>query len=115
MDFHWKKLGLFAAGVLFGTAGIRILSSRDAKKVYVHCTAAALRARDDVLDKVTAIQEGCVDIYEEAKNLNAQRDAQDEEAVFGDLEDEEPASEDSSVSVVEEEDIAKGDEPSVIA
>ena len=25
------KLGLFAGGVLFGTAGIRILSSRDAK------------------------------------------------------------------------------------
>ena len=39
------KLGLFAGGVLFGTAGIRILSSRDAKKVYTHATAAVLRAR----------------------------------------------------------------------
>ena len=29
-----KKTGLFAAGVLFGTAGIKILSSKDAKKVY---------------------------------------------------------------------------------
>ena len=26
----WGKLGLFAGGVLFGTAGIKILSSRDA-------------------------------------------------------------------------------------
>ena len=41
----WGKLGLFAGGVLFGTAGIRILSSREAKKVYVHTTAAALRAK----------------------------------------------------------------------
>ena len=29
-----KKLGLFAAGVLFGTAGIKLLGSKDAKKVY---------------------------------------------------------------------------------
>ena len=31
-----KKLGLFAAGVLFGTAGIKLLGSKDAKKVYAH-------------------------------------------------------------------------------
>ena len=43
------KLGLFAGGVLFGTAGIRILSSRDAKKVYTHATAAVLRAKEDVM------------------------------------------------------------------
>ena len=38
-----KHLGLFAAGVLFGTAGLKILSSKDAKKVYAHTTAAVLR------------------------------------------------------------------------
>lgn len=27
-----KKTGIFAAGVLFGTAGIKILSSKDAKR-----------------------------------------------------------------------------------
>lgn len=42
----WKKLGLFAGGVLFGTAGLKILSSDDAKKVYTEATAAALRAQD---------------------------------------------------------------------
>ena len=36
-----KKVGLFAAGVLFGTAGIKVLSSKDAKKAYAHTTAAA--------------------------------------------------------------------------
>lgn len=41
-----KHLGLFAAGVLFGTAGLKILSSKDAKKVYSHTTAAVLRAKD---------------------------------------------------------------------
>ena len=34
------KTGIFAAGVLFGTAGIKILSSKDAKKLYTNCTAA---------------------------------------------------------------------------
>ena len=34
VKFDGKKTGLFAAGVLFGTAGIKLLSSKDAKKVY---------------------------------------------------------------------------------
>ena len=38
----WSKLAIFAGGVLFGTAGIRILSGKDAKKVYTHGTAAGL-------------------------------------------------------------------------
>ena len=37
-----KKIGMFAAGVLFGTAGLKVLGSKDAKKVYAHTTAAAV-------------------------------------------------------------------------
>ena len=40
-SFKWDKTGLFAAGVLFGTAGIKFLSSKDAKKVYTECTAVS--------------------------------------------------------------------------
>ena len=39
-----KRFGMFAAGVLFGTAGLKILGSKDARKVYAHTTAAVLRA-----------------------------------------------------------------------
>ena len=39
-----KKVGLFAAGVLFGTAGMKLLGSKDAKRAYAQTTAAALRA-----------------------------------------------------------------------
>lgn len=46
MSINWKKIGLFAGGTLFGTAGVKILSSKDAKKVYTGCTAAVLRAKD---------------------------------------------------------------------
>lgn len=53
-----KHLGLFAAGVLFGTAGLKILSSKEAKSVYAHTTAAVLRAKDCVMQTVTTIREG---------------------------------------------------------
>ena len=57
----WVKLGLFAAGTLFGTAGIKVLSSKDAKNAYTHATAAVLRAKDTVMDTTTRIQENCAD------------------------------------------------------
>lgn len=53
-----KKTGLFAAGVLLGTAGLKMLGSKDAKKVYAHTTASVLRAKDCVMTAVTAVREG---------------------------------------------------------
>ena len=35
MSFNWKASGLFAAGVAFGTAGIKILSSKEDRKSVV--------------------------------------------------------------------------------
>ena len=69
-DVSWKHGGIFSAGVLFGTAGLKVLSSKDARKVYTKCTAAALRAKDYVMEAVTKIQESAEDIIEEAKELN---------------------------------------------
>ncbi|MCR5774436.1 MAG: DUF6110 family protein [Lachnospiraceae bacterium] len=69
----WTGVGLFALGTLFGLEGVRLLSSKDAKKVYAHCTAGVLRAKDSVLDQVTVLQENCSDIYEEAKVINEER------------------------------------------
>ena len=74
-----KKTRIFAAGVLFGTAGIKILSSKDAKKVYTHCTAAALRAKESVMKTVTSIQENAEDIYAEATQINEERAEEDME------------------------------------
>ena len=84
--FNWKKTGLFAAGVAFGTAGIKLLSSKDAKKLYTNCTAAVLRAKDCVMKTVSTVQENCSDIYSDAKNINEERAAK-EEAVYDDFAD----------------------------
>ena len=67
MNHTWKKLALFAGGVLFGTAGIDILKSRDAKKLYTHTTAAVLRAKDCVMTTVTRTKENCGDILADAR------------------------------------------------
>lgn len=90
-----KKIGLFAAGVLFGTAGIKILSSKDVRKVYAHTTAAALRAKENVMTTVTAVREGANDIYAEAKAINDQRAEAEAAAVVEDASSEEGEAEES--------------------
>ena len=87
-----KKTGIFAAGVAFGTAGIKILSSKDAKKVYTNCTAAVLRAKESVMKTATNIQENAEDIYAEAQQINEERAAKDAEE-YTDVEDAEEAEE----------------------
>lgn len=87
-DIPWKKVGLFAGGVLFGTAGIRILSSKDAKKCYTHATAAVLRAKSDVMQTVTTVRENCDDILADAKEINEQRALKEEADLIADTADE---------------------------
>ena len=88
-----KRIGLFAAGVLFGTAGIKLLGSKDAKKVYAHTTAAALRAKDSVMTTVTALREGAEDVYADAKAINERRAEAEAAAVVEDTSAEESKAE----------------------
>ena len=67
----YQALALFAGGVLFGSAGIKLLSSKDAKKAYIHTTAAALRMKDCVMETATTIQENAADIL--AQRQGSQR------------------------------------------
>ncbi len=83
-NINWKKTGLFAAGVAFGTAGIKVLSSKDAKKVYANCTAAALRAKDCVMKTVSTVQENAGDVLADAKAINEEREAKEQAAEFED-------------------------------
>ena len=95
-----KKTGIFAAGVAFGTAGIKILSSKDAKKVYTNCTAAVLRAKESVMKTATNIQENAEDIYAEAQQINEERAAKDAEE-YTDVEDVEEAEEEAEETAEE--------------
>ena len=76
----YKGVALFAGGVVFGSAGFKLLSSKDAKKAYTHATAAALRMKDSVMGSVTSVQENAADILASAKEINEQRTQEDAEA-----------------------------------
>ena len=59
----------------------RLIALEDAKKAYVHTTAAVLRVKDCVMNTATSIQENCEDILAEAKSVNEARAAEEEKYV----------------------------------
>ena len=75
---------MFLGGALFGSAGLKMLGSRDAKKIYTHVTAAVLRCKDQIVNDVETIQENCSDILADAKAINEARYAEDKGKVIED-------------------------------
>ena len=69
----YTKLACFVGGALFGSFGVKLLASKDAKKAYVHATAAGLRMKDTVMATVTNVQENAADILASARDLNEAR------------------------------------------
>ena len=87
---HYVRLACFVGGTLFGSAGVKLLTSKDAKKAYTHITAAGLRMKDSVMGTATTVQENAADILASAKELNEDRAAKEaEEAAAANLESEE--------------------------
>lgn len=78
------KIALFVGGTLFGSAGFKLLGSKDAKKAYAHVTAAVLRCKDQVMHDVETVQENCSDILADAKAINETRVAKEEAAFIED-------------------------------
>lgn len=78
------KIALFVGGTLFGSAGFKLLGSKDARKVYTHITAAVLRCKDQVMHDVETVQENCSDILADAKAINVARSAKEEAAYIED-------------------------------
>ena len=78
------KIALFVGGTLFGSYGLKLLGSKDAKKVYTHTTAAVLRCKDQVMRDVESVQENCSDILADAKAINEAKAAERETAYIED-------------------------------
>ncbi len=74
---QYTKLACFVGGVLFGSVGLRLLTSKDAKKAYTHAAAAGLRMKECVMETVTAVQEDAADILASAKDINEARSAKE--------------------------------------
>lgn len=82
--FDTKKLALFLGGVVFGSAGFKVLSSKDAKKIYTQTTAAVLRMKDCTMQTVNKVQEEAGDILADAKAINESRAAEAAQEVIED-------------------------------
>lgn len=84
-DYGERKEGSnFVGGMLFGSAGFKILASKDAKKVYTQTTAAVLRMKDCTMETVSRVQEEAGDILADAKAINEARAAAAEQEVIAD-------------------------------
>ena len=75
----WKITRCIGYGFLLGTAGIKLLSGKDAKKAYTHITAAVMRCVDGVVKTATTLKENCDDIAADAKDINEKRYAAERE------------------------------------
>ena len=83
---HYVRLACFVGGTLFGSAGVKLLTSKDAKKAYTHITAAGLRMKDCVMETVTSTQENAADILAAANDINEARASKEAEAQVEGLE-----------------------------
>ena len=81
MSIVSKKAAWFVGGALFGSAGVKLLSSKDAKKFYTHTTAAVLRMKDCVMQTADLVRENCGDILASAKDINEARAAAAEQEI----------------------------------
>ena len=88
------KIAIFVYGALFGSAGLKLLASKDARKVYTHLTAAGLRCKKELMRNVDEVQAACADILADAKQINAEREAAEEAAFVEDAS--EPAQEEAA-------------------
>ncbi len=92
----WVKGAIFVGGMAASTLGVKLLTSKTAKKVYTQTTAAVLRGKDAVMSGVTKVREGCGDIVSDAKEINEEKAEQAAAEEAADI------IEDSPVSVVGE-------------
>ncbi len=83
-----KKVALFVGGVVFGSAGFKVLASKDAKKVYTQTTAAVLRMKDSTMETVNKVQEQAGDILADAKAINEARAVEAAQEVIEDAAEE---------------------------
>ena len=75
-----KKIALFVGGVVFGSAGFKLLSSSDAKKVYTQTTAAVLRMKDSTMETVSKVQDETRNAKINLKDSNSSRNSEKTES-----------------------------------
>ena len=82
--FDCKKYSCMLGCAVMGYFGAKVLTSKDAKKVYTQATAVALRVKEEVMTTVTSVKESAGDILADAKQMNEKRAAAEAEEIIPD-------------------------------
>lgn len=69
----WMKTRFIAYGFLLGTAGVKALTSQEAKDVYTKVTSLGFRCADGLMKTVQTLRENCEDIVADAKAINEEK------------------------------------------
>ena len=69
---QYVRLACFVGGALFGSVGIKLLTSKDAKKAYTHVAAGGRGPRKSVTQTVRAVKENGANILASARDINAE-------------------------------------------
>nr|WP_228099293.1 DUF6110 family protein [Granulicatella sp. 19428wC4_WM01] len=67
-----KKSSVFLGGVAFGSAGLKLLASRDAKKVYAKVLATSYKMKDGLDATVSCVKQHADDVLQDAKYMYEQ-------------------------------------------
>ena len=81
---NWTKTRFLAYGFLLGSAGMKMLTSKDAKKVYTKVTAAGMRCADETLRIAEELRENVEDIASDARQINEERRQEEAEKILED-------------------------------
>lgn len=72
-----KKGSLFIGGTLFGSIGLKILSSKEAKNIYAHTLAKSFKVKDEIDSSFSSFKQNVDDVYENAKDIYNQEEKND--------------------------------------
>lgn len=74
----FKKSGLFLGGAFFATKGVKILTSKEAKKCYSKALSATFKLKDEVDTVLSKAKQHTEDVYNDAK-AKYKKDKKEEE------------------------------------
>ncbi|MGF3065818.1 DUF6110 family protein [Facklamia sp. P12945] len=64
-----KSSGLFLGGALFGTLGLKVLTSKKAKETYAHVIAKSYQLKDELDANVSTIKQHTDDVLSDAQEI----------------------------------------------
>ncbi|CAM4090699.1 DUF6110 family protein [Deinococcus marmoris] len=93
----------FLGGLLVGTVGLKLLGSRDAKKLYAHLIAGGMKVKDSLDTSVEGVRASYDDVMADARDIYEKDRSDQKGREYADLSSEDNAPDFVDAEFVEEE------------